>query len=145
LEAAYSVFAFNSSYAPDVIDAKNEYENLEKNLDLTPEQHDKIIAILGEISSAKQLTPLSPEEITEILSKIREHHSLAYHWSANIEPEQLFAVTEQYSYLLRTRIRAAIEILDQLFQYGEYKELHLSELGQISFEEDEEESIEKFL
>lgn len=40
-------------------------------------------------------------------------------------------------FMLRTRIRAAIELLDQLYQYGEAGKIRITELGQESFEEDE--------
>ncbi len=39
-------------------------------------------------------------------------------------------------YLLRTKIRAAIEFLDQLYQYGKAGNTTVNELGEETFEED---------
>lgn len=39
-------------------------------------------------------------------------------------------------YLLRTKIRAAIEFLDQLYQYGRAGNTTINELGEETFEED---------
>ena len=39
-------------------------------------------------------------------------------------------------YLLRTKIRAAIEFLDQLYQYGRAGDTTINELGEETFEED---------
>jgi hypothetical protein len=46
------------------------------------------------------------------------------------------AATESGGYLLRTKIRAAIEFFDQLYQYGEAGKTRITELGRESFEED---------
>ena len=40
-------------------------------------------------------------------------------------------------YLLRTKIRAAIEFFDQLYQYGEAGKTKITELGKETFEEDD--------
>ena len=40
-------------------------------------------------------------------------------------------------YLLRIRIRAAIELLDQLYQYGKVGKISVTELGKEQFEEDD--------
>jgi hypothetical protein len=140
MEAAYSVFAFNASYVPDVIEAKHEYANIETNLNLTPEMQENIVSILSDISSATQLTPLNRAETLEILEKIRQHHGLAYDWNPEIDPIKLLDFTEKHGYLLRTRIRAAVEMLDQLYQYGEVGDIRVNELGQITFEEDDEDA-----
>ncbi len=39
-------------------------------------------------------------------------------------------------YLLRTKIRAAIEFLDQLYQYGKAGRATINELGEETFTED---------
>ncbi|MCD8069595.1 MAG: hypothetical protein LUE87_12095 [Lachnospiraceae bacterium] len=40
--------------------------------------------------------------------------------------------------MLRTKIRAAIEFLDQLYQYGKAGKTVINELGEETFEEDGE-------
>jgi hypothetical protein len=40
------------------------------------------------------------------------------------------------SYLLRTRIRAAVECLDQLYQHNAVGDIRINNLGEISYEED---------
>ena len=44
--------------------------------------------------------------------------------------------TESGGYLLRTKIRAAIEFFDQLYQYGEAGDTKVTELGKESFDEE---------
>ena len=51
--------------------------------------------------------------------------------------ESIYGATEGAGYLLRTRIRAAIELLDQLYQYGEAGSIRITELGKETFEEEE--------
>lgn len=44
--------------------------------------------------------------------------------------------TQSGGYLLRTKIRAAIEFLDQLYQYGRAGETTVNEMGEETFEEE---------
>ena len=60
-----------------------------------------------------------------------------------MSPESLAEATRSGGYLLRTKIRAAIEFLDQLYQYGKAGKTTINELGQETFEEDVP-SIEEF-
>ncbi|MDR1206242.1 MAG: ATP-binding protein [Peptococcaceae bacterium] len=143
IEGVFSLFAFNASYIPDVIEAKHEHANLEEAL-LPPELKEEIGTVLSGVASATQLLPLNREEILEILTKIQQYHGQAYDWRPNFDPGKVLAITEKYGYLLRTRIRTAIEILDQLYQYGEADEIQINELGQATFEEDES-SLEPFV
>ncbi|MDR3364281.1 MAG: ATP-binding protein [Clostridiales Family XIII bacterium] len=141
----YSIFVFNASFAPDVIEAKHEYENLDNNVSLFEGQRPRIEAILSEIATAHQLAPLNRGEVREIMEKIREHHASSYDWQPQIDAERLTLATEKHGYLLRTRIRAAVEILDQLYQYGEAGDIRSGALEQLTFEEDEDVDLESFL
>ena len=94
-------------------------------------------ATLNAIINSPELMPLTREETLRVLASIQEFHGLAYNWKPSLSPETLYASTEGGGYLLRTRIRAAIELLDQLNQYGEAGKLKLTELGRESFEEDD--------
>jgi hypothetical protein len=143
MEGTFCLFVFNASYIPDVIEAKHEHSNLEEAL-LSPEIKEDIRTVLSGIASATQLLPLNKEEILDVLAKIQLYHGQAYNWEPNFDPEKVLAVTERHGYLLRTRIRTAIEMLDHLYQYGETDEIQINELGQATFE-DEESSLESFV
>jgi hypothetical protein len=134
-EASYCMFAFNASYTPDVIEAKHEHVNLEESL-LLPEEKSAVDAMLTEIASATQLLPLNREETLDILGKICQYHGQAYGWQPNLNLEELLSAAEKHGYLLRTRIRTAVEMLDQLYQYGEAGDIRVGALGEFTCEED---------
>jgi hypothetical protein len=144
-EGVYSIFAFNASFLPDVIEAKHEYDSIEKNDKLFPEEKERVRHVIDAIADSSQLAPLTREETAEALSKIRYYHGKAFGWTPQMNAEDFMRATDPYGYLLRTRIRAAVEMLDQLFQYGEIGGIRVSELGDISFEEDEGASLEEFV
>jgi hypothetical protein len=146
MESTYSLFVFNASYSPDVIEAKHEHTNVEEAL-LSPQIKTEIESTLSGIISATQLAPLNREETLEILAEIQRYHGLAYDWHPSLDLEHLLASAEKRGYLLRTRIRAVVETLDQLYQYGETDEIRINELGETTFEEDagEESSLDPFI
>ncbi len=133
LEATYSFFALSASYVEDVIDGKHEYDNL---ADMEPENPEQIRAVLSALMKAPQLLPLTKDEISEILLKIQRFHGLAYNWRPEVSIEALTEATLSGGYLLRTRIRAAIEFLDQLYQYGKMGNTTINEVGKEVFTED---------
>ena len=94
-----------------------------------------IKTVLNLISTAPQLIPLNKEEIMAILEKIQDFHGKAYDWKPNIEINLLFSATEKRGYLLRTRIRAAVELLDQLYQYGKVGNIMINDVGQADYAE----------
>lgn len=69
------------------------------------------------------------DEINEVLCKIQDFHGKAYQWTPNLSAASLAASTQSGGYLLRTKIRAAIEFLDQLYQYGKAGNTTVNELG----------------
>jgi hypothetical protein len=135
-EASYCIFAFNASYTPDVIEAKHEYINSEDAL-LSPEEQAKVDSVLTEIVSATQLSPLNRGETLEILSKICRYHGQAYGWQPNLNLDELLSAAERHGYLLRTRIRAVVEMLDQLYQYGGTADIRVGALGETVFDGDD--------
>ncbi|MDO4523562.1 MAG: DUF2791 family P-loop domain-containing protein [Eubacteriales bacterium] len=141
LESVYTFFALSASYSEDVIEGKHEYENLETSWQGDPEP---IRAVLGALTRASQLLPLTKEEIREILVKIQEFHGRAYDWQPNVSVEELVESTMSGGYLLRTKIRAAIEFLDQQYQYGKTGNTTVRELGKESFTE-EVPSLEQYI
>lgn len=92
---------------------------------------------LNAILSAPELAPLTKDEILRVLMSIQDFHGRAYDWHPAVSPEAIYAATESGGYLLRTKIRAAIEFFDQLFQYGEAGKTKITELGKETFEEDD--------
>lgn len=133
LEAVFSIFALSASYVEDVIEGKREHENLEA---VYPEEPEPIRTVLDLLVKAPQLAPLTKEEIQQVLYKIQEFHGKAYAWTPNLSAATLLGATQSGGYLLRTKIRAAIEFLDQLYQYGKAGKTVINELGEETFTED---------
>ena len=132
-EMTFSIFALSASYVEDVIEGKHEYMNLEE---IYPEEQEPARSVLDMLTKAPQLLPLTKEEINEVLCKIQDFHGKAYGWTPNLSAASLAASTQSGGYLLRTKIRAAIEFLDQLYQYGKAGNTAVNELGEETFEED---------
>ena len=141
MESTYSLFAFSSSYAEDVIEAKNEYQNIEE---LYPEGQEPIKSVLDAIVNAPQLKPLTSEEIHSILQKIISFHAKAYDWQPQVNLESLLERVDKGGYLLRSKIRSAIEYLDQLYLYHSEGESSIEQLQQDRYEEDEQEETPSF-
>ena len=136
LEHVFTLFAFSSSYSEDVIDRKHEFTNVEEAYAESPEERRKAEDTLNAILHAPELAPLTKDEIVNVLMSIQEFHGKAYDWHPEISAETLYQATEAGGYLLRTKIRAAIEFFDQLYQYGEAGKTKVTELGKESFEEE---------
>lgn len=132
-EATFSVFALSASYTEDVIEGKHEYENL---AEIYPMEQEPAKTVLDLLVRAPQLLPLTREEFNEVLEKIQDFHGRAYGWKPNLSTEALMESTQSGGYLLRTKIRAAIEFLDQLYQYGKAGHTAIDELGRETFTED---------
>lgn len=137
LERTFALFAFSSSYGEDVIDRKHEFENVEAIYESEAEEWKAATDCLNSILNAPELSPLTTEEIRQILLSIRDFHARAYDWTPAVSEEKLLAATESGGYLLRTKIRAAIEFLDQLYQYGDAGETHVTALDRERLEEED--------
>lgn len=132
-ENTFSMFALSASYVEDVIEGKHDYDNLDN---IYPISQEPARTVMDMLVKAPQLAPLTKEEINGALCKIQEFHGRAYEWTPNVSAQSLLDATQSGGYLLRTKIRAAIEFLDQLYQYGKAGETTVNELGQETFEED---------
>lgn len=132
-ENTFSIFALSASYTEDVIEAKHEYENLEA---VYPDEPEPARTVLDLLVKAPQLVPLTKEEISSVLGKIQDFHGRAYEWTPNLSLASLTESTQSGGYLLRTKIRAAIEFLDQLYQYGKAGNTTVNELGEEAFTEE---------
>ena len=135
LKSVYSIFAFNSSFAEDVIEGKHEFANLDESF-IDVENRKSIKKMLNSILSAEQLLPLTQEEVLIVLNKVQEFHGKAYGWNPSFDTKEAFSFTEKRGFLLRTRIRAAVELLDQLYQYGQAGNIKIDELGHAKYDED---------
>ena len=81
-------------------------------------------------------SPLTKEEMNEALYKIQDFHGKAYNWNPQLSADSLLGATQSGGYLLRTKIRSAIEFLDQLYQYGRAGSTAINELGEETLTED---------
>lgn len=142
LEGVFSLFAFSSSYVEDVIDKKKEEENIQTTYAEDPDALTAATATVNAILNAPELAPLTKDEILQVLLSIQEFHGRAYGWTPDVSAEAIYDATEAGGYLLRTKIRAAIEFFDQLYQYGEAGRTRITELGRESFEEDDTPELE---
>jgi len=131
LEGVFTLFAFSASYSEDVIEAKGEYENLKE---VFPEDTETK-AILDAITTAKQLAPLTRDEIDNILGKIIAFHAKAYEWKPKVDPTRLLQKVDKSGYLLRSKIRSIIEYLDQLYLYGSETVSTIGDLDEGSYTE----------
>ncbi len=133
LESVFSMFALSASYAEDVIEGKHEFENLAA---VYPDDQEPAKTVLHLLLKAPQLVPLTKEEIYQVLARVQDFHGRAYAWKPDVSVDAIANATQAGGYLLRTKIRGAIEFFDQLYQYGEAGNTKINELGKESFEEE---------
>lgn len=133
MESVFSMFALSASYIEDVVEGKHDYENLSE---LFPEEPEPIHTVLDMLVKAPQLHPLTQTEFRDVLDRLKDFHARAYQWEPQVSPDVLEKITQSGGYLLRTRIRSAIEYLDQLYQYGECRNTMITELTEESYGED---------
>ena len=137
LENVFTLFALSSSYVEEVIDKKNEFMTVQETMAEDSAAKEAANSVLNMMMKAPELAPLTNPELLEIFLKLQRFHGKAYDWTPDISPETLQKMTQGSGYLLRTRIRAAIEILDQLYQYGEAGETRVDQLGKEQCGEDD--------
>ena len=139
VENTFAIFAFSASYDEDVLEGRHELENLES---IYPDDPDVVRSVITMIQRAPQLQPLTREEIRQVLARIQEFHGRAYGWTPSVSVDSLEKVADSSGYLLRTRLRAVIEMLDQLYQYGSFGTIHVNELGKETYEVDDTPALE---
>jgi len=130
---ALSLFTMTNSYAMQVIEGKDERGNLAKTEGFDNELIEQVLAA---IESAPELPALDRDEFMEVLSKIVDFYRLAYDWTPGVNVEDLCDMAWSCGYYLRTKIRAAIECLDQMFQYGDPGIITAGELEQETYLEE---------
>jgi hypothetical protein len=129
----FSLFTMTNNYATQVIDGKDERGHLAET-----EGFDREIIedTLLTIEKAPELAPLNQGEFMKILIKIVDYHARAFDWRPDVIIEELCEMAWSRGYYLRTKIRAAIEYLDQLFQYGDTGAITAGELDQETYLEE---------
>ena len=137
LENTVTLLAFSESYQADVIEKRKEFQGVKDILGEGTEEARAAEAVLNAFLTAPELSPLSREEVLQVLRDIEQFHALAYDWQPNVPEEEIYRATEKGGYLLRTKLRGAIELLDQLYQYGEAGGIRIGKLDVESLEEEE--------
>ena len=133
LECVFTLFALSASYAEDVIEAKHELQNLDE---LFPDNQEPMRTVINLLVKAPQLNPLSKDEIRQVVERIIEFHGEAYSWQPGVDAEDVLKEIDGSGYLLRTKLRSVIEVLDQLYQYGNVGSLKIGGLAGESYDED---------
>lgn len=134
LRSVFTLFAFTASYIEDVIETKHDYENL---AELYPGNEEPVKSVLNQIVKSQQLVPLTKHEIHSVIDRIIDFHKQAYDWDMEIDRDEIVKKAEKSGALLRTKLRTAIELLDQLYQYGEVQDIHIDELSKETYTEEE--------
>ena len=144
LESTFTMFALGASFMEDVIESKHDFANLAESY-VDRSEREPIEKVLKLIAEAPQLQPLTQNEIISILQKVEEFHSRAYDWKPEIDRNDFLKSTESRGYLLRTRIRAALEYLDQIYQYGQPGKIVIKNPDQPNIDEDDILSLDEFI
>lgn len=125
LEGVYSVFAFSSSFSDEVVAGKNEYSSIA----LSGRSEEEIKAMtdtLDRITGGSELVTLSKEELNRSITSIVDLYRKAYDKDIECDTDVLLEVASKAGFLLRTKIRAVIEALDQIYQYGNMGDVEAS-------------------
>ena len=138
-----TILALSESYDEDVIEKKNEWENLDafalsfskQDVQVYNKALKTITKTLKTIESAPKLSPLTLSEVKDVLDSIILHHAQSYDWDPQTTVEEIYDSIGKGNYLLRTRIRCAIEYLDNKYQYHEKETIDIKQLDNESFEE----------
>ena len=142
LESTFAMFALGASYREDVIEAKHDFENLTTAY-VDRAQREPIEKVLNHIITAPQLEPLNQDEILAVLQQVQTFHGRAYDWKPDLDVREVLKASENRGYLLRTRIRAAVELLDQLYQYGQAGDIRINDLGEPQYQEEDIPSLDE--
>ena len=139
LANTFSLFAFTDSYVSEVIEHKHDWRNLEE---LFPEDPEPMRSVMKHIEQSNQLVPLTRDEVRQVIRRIRDFHAAAYDWQPDESEDDLLRVADNSGYLLRTRLRAVIETLDQDYQYGSFQDISVGELQKETYAEEETPSLD---
>jgi hypothetical protein len=144
LESIFSMFALSSSFMEDVIESKHDFDSISEAF-VDKASREPAEKVLKQIAEAPQLHPLTQDEILTVFQKVQEFHAKAYDWNPEINAQTLLKLTSSRGYLLRTRIRAAVEQLDQIYQYGQTGDIQVKTLVQPKYSEEDIPSLEEYI
>ncbi|MDD3269726.1 MAG: DUF2791 family P-loop domain-containing protein [Syntrophomonadaceae bacterium] len=142
LESTFTMFALGASFVEDVVESKHDFENMAAAY-IDRAEREPVEKVLSHIIAAPQLQPLSQDEILRIMEQVQMFHGRAYGWEPQLDVREVLKATETRGYLLRTRIRAAVEFLDQLYQYGQAGNIQINALGEPHYLEDDLPSLDE--
>lgn len=128
-----SLFTMTTNYGTEVINGKDERKHL---ADTEGYDNEAIEDTLSRIEKAPELPPLDRDEFMKVLVNIVDFHARAYAWQPAVSAEELCEMSWSRGHLLRTRIRSAIEYLDQLYQYGDAGRITAGELDQETYDDE---------
>ena len=117
-DSVSSIFAFSSSYTEEVIGEKDDFGYLDL-MEGDEDSKEVIRKVLDRIVEAEELRALTEDELTYSLKTIVDIYSKAYGKDYSGYAEKVIETASSSGYLLRPKIRAAIEALDQISQYGD--------------------------
>jgi hypothetical protein len=129
----FSLFTITNNYVTQVIEGKDERGYL---AEIEGFDNGAIEDTLFKIETAPELSVLNRDEFMQVLMKIVDYHARAFDWRPDVAMEELCEMAWSRGYYLRTKIRAAIEYLDQLFQYGDTGAITAGELDQETYMEE---------
>lgn len=135
-QSTFTVFALSASYNEDVIEAKHELDNLDE---IYPDNQEPMASVIKMLSDAPQLMPLTHSELIRVMEKVIDFHGRAYDWYPTLSAEELLKASSSSGYLLRTKLRTAIEYLDQVYQYGSSEEVTVGNLDVEDLSKEDEE------
>jgi hypothetical protein len=130
---ALSLFTMTNNYATQVINGKDEWKYLSESEGFDRES---VESVLVGIESAPELPSLTRDEFMKVLLKIMDFHAKAYDWQPGADASFLCDMAWDRGKLLRTKIRAAIEYLDQTYQYGDAGVITAGEPDQETYSEE---------
>ena len=99
-------------------------------------------SVMKQIEQSNQLVPLTRDEVRQVIRRIRDFHAAAYDWQPDESEDDLLRVADNSGYLLRTRLRAVIEMLDQEYQYGSTQKISVGELQKETYAENDDISLD---
>ena len=105
-------------------------------IDADPQGNASVRNTLNAILKAPQLPPLSRPEVHSVIETILDLYERAYDWKVPVTADEIEKNMDISGFLLRTKLRTCIEILDKLYQYGEYGKITTGGLQSSTYEED---------
>jgi hypothetical protein len=138
-----SIWAVAGNFQTDVILPRKDHEVIEQWLSSRPKEAEGVAwsnAALDELSSARPLDPLTPEQIRDMLGEIAALHQIAYAWDCGLDGAAFYQLVREHMDVLdarlRTWIRMAISLLDMRWQFGDGASVKAHDIEEVDLSED---------